>query len=323
MERRQRRLFGASAGLLALLLIPSLWIPWGADAPACAGATCDPTGDPEAAALERWQAFWAQVAEQGVEALRPAPGEPSLRAAGDTAFMRYRNLWGEVSPSARLAFQAAALANAPERKLALLRPLTQDPDPRLRFRAWLEIARVQLRRRDLVAARETARSALDVPGLPERIRADAHFVQGYAALKAGDLETAETALNQAVAADPGFWDGRQTQLIVATRLLAQPRQGLARCLDRTRQLVENLGALPALAQDRTQFRDIADRFATQGGPTNPAFALLSGLGYLWAGDRARAQATLAGAAAHRGRLPAPCEELILARATEWRGRLAP
>ncbi|MBK1719443.1 hypothetical protein CKO27_17645 [Thiocystis violacea] len=269
------------------------------------------------AAVAAWESLWSELAERGESALRPETADASLRAAGDTAFMRYRNLWGQIEGDERLAFQLAALSGDPERKLARLRPLTEAGDPRVLFRAHLELARLHLRRRAFAPAREAARAALAVPEIPERIRSDAHFILGYLASEEARLDQAETALTAAIVADPGFWDARQLRLAVLARRLAQPGRSGAECLDRTRRMIEDLGALPALAQDRTQFRDIADRFATQGAPANAALALLSGLGYLWSGDLERARTTLTGAETLQGRLPAACERLILRQVAAW------
>ncbi|AFL75714.1 hypothetical protein [Thiocystis violascens] len=312
----RRPLFAVTALLLAALLPVVLWgLTVRLSEPRTGGA-----GDGrEAAALVQWQALWSDLDARGEAALQPDARDSSLRAAGDTAFMRYRNLWGRVDKSARRAFQMAALSGDPRHKLALLQPLTTAADARTRFRAWLEMARVQLRLRDLEPAREAARAALVVADVPERIRSDAHFVLGAIAWESGSLETAESALTRAIAADPGFWDARQMRMRVLGRQLARPRQGVADCLDRTRQLILDLGALPALAQDRTQFRDIADRFAVQGAPANVAFALLAGLGYRWSGDPERARAALTSAEGQRGQLPTVCESLILEKAREWLG----
>ena len=155
---------------------------------------------------------------------------------------------------------------------------------------------------------------LAIPELTVQLTADAYFILGYAALEANDLDRAEAALAQAVDRDPGFWDARQAQLLVLNRQLNQPRQSVAACLNRSRLMIENLGALPTLAQDRTQFRDIADRFAAQAAVTNPAFRLLSGLGYLWVGDHDRARKALAEARKAQGQLPRQCETLIAAQA---------
>ncbi len=313
----ERLLFAVAALLLALLLIPSLWGWLAGSARLERGGDHGEAGREQETALARWEALWSELETRGEAALQPELTDRSLRSAGDTAFMRYRNQWREVTDPARQAFQMAALSNDPQQKIALLQPFAVNADPRTRFRALLEIARVHLRLRALDAARTSAREALAIPDLPPPIRADAHFVLGYAALEAQDLDGAEAALAQAVAGDPGFWDARQMQLLVLGRQIGQPRQSVAACLNRTRLMIENLGALPALAQDRTQFRDIADRFAVQEAAVNPALALLSGLGYRWAGDRERAHAALANIDATRGLLPPACAARVIAKAEEW------
>ena len=199
------------------------------------------------------------------------------------------------------------------RKLALIEPLTQAEEPLIRFRAHLERARLQRRLQDFESARIAARAALAVPELPERLRSDAWFILADSAWEQDRLDEAETALNAAIADDPGFWDARRLRLEVLARRLAEPRQRGAVCLDRTRRMIEDLGALPALAEDQTQFRDLADRFARQGTPSHVALALIAGLGYRWSGDTERARVTLANAERLRGRLPDGCERLILKR----------
>lgn len=314
----RRTLFAVVAALLAAVLaltLIGLARPPASDQAGAEGAT----GEQETA-LAQWEALWADIDRRGEAALQPERVDSSLRSAGDTIFMRYRNLWRDVDEPTRRAFQMAALANDPNAKIAWLQPLAaSDPAP-VRVRALVEIARIRLRQRALDEARASARQALAIPGLEPRFMADAYFVLGYAALEARDLDSAETALAEAVARDPGFWDARQTQLLVLSRQLGQPRQATAACINRTRLMIENLGALPTLAQDRTQFRDIADRFAAQSARANPAFSLLSGLGYLWAGDRDKARAALTETGKTRGVLPHPCETLLIAKAEELLAR---
>ncbi|MEY6432283.1 hypothetical protein ABC977_07645 [Thioalkalicoccus limnaeus] len=317
---RRRRLSGLAALALAAL-VP--WVLWGLlSAPVnndCDGA-CAADGDREAA-LAAWQHFWSDLAERGETALHPAAADPSLRAAGDTAFMRYRNLWGSIDRDAREAFQNAALSSDPDAKVRLLHPWTMAADKHVRFRARLEIARIHLRRRDLAAAEAMAREALAVADLVPAIVADAYFVLGAVAFEARDLDRAEEALARAVAADPGFWDARQMHLAVLAEQLGQPRQGTAPCLNRTREMIEHLGALPALAEDRTQYRDLADRFALASPVDNPALALLAGLGYLWSGDLGRARDALTRAEGARGPLPGPCADQIRDQARAYRATL--
>lgn len=314
----RRTLFAAVAGLLAAVLaltLVGLAHPPDPDSASAEGAT----GEQETA-LAQWEALWADIDRRGEAALQPERSDSSLRSAGDTVFMRYRNLWRDVDETTRRAFQMAALTNDPDAKIARLQPLaTAGPAP-IRSRALAEIARIRLRQWALDDARANARQALAIPGLEPRFMADAYFILGYAALEARDLDGAETALAEAVARDPGFWDARQTQLLVLSRQLGQPRQATAACINRTRLMIENLSALPTLAQDRTQFRDIADRFAAQSARANPAFSLLSGLGYLWAGDRDKARAALAETGKARGALPRRCEALLVAKAEELLAR---
>jgi len=275
----------------------------------------------QAAAVEAWQGLWQKIAAGGEQALAPESTDRSLRPAGDTVFMRYRGLWRGVDKAIRQTFQLAALANEPEQKLRLLTPLSTIDQPLVRFRALLEIARVRLRLNDLQGAHRAAVQALALQDrIDARAAADAHFILGYIALTEQHWEIAETALTRAIAADPGYWDARQAQLLVLGRLLARRSQSAAACLDRTRRLIEHLGALPALAQSRTQLRDIADRFESLPQRTNAAFYLLAGLGYSWAGDSARARQTLKRADRTRGRLPAACEKLILAQVQQLLAR---
>ena len=319
-ERLPRSLTITAGTLLIGLLILTFWcltqLPDSVEASSCVQDCVE-----NDAAVAQWEALWTTIKTEGERSLAPGIEDRSLRAAGDTVFMRYRNLWHKVDHSVRQRFQMAALANDPQQKLKLLQPLIETDDPQVRFRALLEIARVQLRLRAFEQVDARARQALAIADIAPRIAADAHFILGYAALEQHDLQRAEEELSKAVAYDPGFWDARQTQLLVLSRQLGRPRQRLADCLNRTRLLIENLGAMPVLAQSRTQFRDIADRFGAQALPANPAFRLLAGLGYLWAGDSGRARAVLSKAKQTHSTLPQQCEALIIARVNELLAQL--
>lgn len=296
---------------LALVLGSVLWGLARAPTPPAAGS-------PDAVAATRdaigaWEALWADVEARGVDALSPEKTDPSRRAAGDTAFMRYRNLWGPIDTPTRLAFQLAAISGEPARKRMLIEPLTQTETPLIRFRAHLELARLARRGGDFAKALASVHAALAEPDVPTRIRADAWFILGESALEQGRLQEAESALTTAIAADPGFWDARRLRLEVLAHLLARPRQSDAQCLDHTRRMIEDLGALPTLAEDQTQFRDLADRFAREDTPRQVAFVLIAGLGYHWSGAHEISQNVLKSAEHWRGRLPAGCERLILER----------
>ena len=292
-------------GGLGVLLVLLLW-PWPLEHRSRGEAAVT------AEALARWEQLWQSLETEGVESLAPEVAGSGLQPAGDTAFMRYRDFWRQVEPAALERFQRAALANNPQTKLQLLESLQRDPDPRLRYRAWLERARIELRARNLEAAETAARRALAVEGIEPLFQADAPFILGYIALERGELERADQWLEAAIQQDPGFWDARQSHLLVLVRLLERPR-GAGVCLDRTRRLIEHLGALPALAGSRSQFRDIADRLRTVGGD-NPALLLAAALGRRWAGDQASAREWLTAVREGAGRLPGACGELVRARA---------
>ena len=238
--------------------------------------------------------------------------------------MRYPNLWTTVRPAVRHQFRVAAISSNPDHKRALLETLAQDDDVQVRFRALIEIARVALRSRAFGEAQRVARAALALAGIERRLRADASFVLGVAALERQELQSAEEALTQAVdrdRGDPGFWDARWAHLTVVSHQLERHRQRTADCLDRTRWLIEHLAVMPYLAQDRTQFRDIADAFTQSAARPNAASNLVVGLGYLWGGDRTRARTALAAAQQARGSLPQQCEALILEHVETLRTRL--
>lgn len=286
----------------------------------------DGGGDITALAVERWHALWKRLqhgrtALPDPEQLTSEPLDTALRPAGDTAFMRYRNLWSSPPAAIRRRFQVAAMAGTPRQKLAVLAPLTQERDTLVRFRAWLEMARTHLRSRAFDEAIRTAHEALAVPSIEPRIAADAYFIIGIAALERQRWQRAETALARAVRHDPGFWDARWAHLSVLSHLLAERQQRTAACLDHTRVVIEHLGTMPLLAQDRTQFRDLADTLGRYTVRPNPAFHLVTGLGYLWSGDPKRARAALAAASRSQGTLPHQCERLVFERIEALLARL--
>ncbi len=276
----------------------------------------------EQAALASWESMWLAISQQGVDALAPEVAEPGLQPAGDTVFMRYRNLWSETDPEAQRRFQLVALANDPQRKLELLAPLLTARNAMIRYRALLEGARLYLRQRALEEAVAAARAALAVEGIDPREQADAHFILGFTAMETGDLVGADEALVAALTRDPGFWDARQAELLVLTRLLSLRGQGTAVCLDRARRVIEGLGALPALSQNRTQLRDMADRLDAVG-ESNPALKLAAGLASLWSGDGNQARVWLKEALVMPSRLPSPCTDLIRAKAAEQLAEAGP
>lgn len=304
-----------------LLLLAAL-VPWLPPPP----ATEAPVGGGEEAvaalaqAVADWRTLWTAVDENGEAALEPDIQSEGLRAAGDTLWMRYPGLARDVDPAARHRFQLIALSNDARRKQELLISLKDHHDPRVRQRAWLESARVALRADQPGEAALALERAL-AEAVPEGWQADTWLMMAVVALADEDRPTALAALDTAIALDPGFWDARQLRLRVSSEALTTRGLAAADCLNLSQRLLEDLGALPTLAESHEQFRVLADRFATLEGRGHPVFALLAGLAYHWVGDNAAARETLRLEGDHG--LPPDCAAELLSSGRQLRARLTP
>ena len=263
------------------------------------------------AALAAWEEMWDELHAEGVGALAPDIRMAGARYAGDTCGRRYRRLYSGVDRDTRERLVIAAFANDPQTKLQLLHPLLDSPDVRIRARASVELARVALRSGDADAAEAALqRSAgLDVPPSCE---ADRRYLEGRIAVHRGDAAGAVAAFAAAHAGDPGYWNAYRDSLPVLVRVLYEPGHGAAACLRHARNLIEVLGLLPQLAGDARQFAKLAlslERFDAQSSAT----LLASGVAWRWAGERAHSRRVLARALAAPERLPAACERAMRAR----------
>lgn len=260
--------------------------------------------------VSEWQAMWEKIEAEGYQSLAPdVAAQPSLRAAGDTCGMRYRGLFDGLPREAKHAFQVIAFSNDPDSKLRLLERSVVAGEAMVRQRAYLEIARVQLRQGRGEAALATLAAARRLAG-PSSCQADLAFMEGYIRAERSDVEQALHWLREAVRLDPGFWNARQVLVAVLTQRLHGPGLTANRCLELTRLLIENLGALPQLAQDVKQFRTIADHVAGNASGGNAATSLVAGLGYQWGGDHQRSRALFEQGQQARSALPPACRRLI-------------
>lgn len=286
-----------AGGFLLLLLLLSLGLtPRSSETPQASAL---------AAAQQSWRQLMATVMAEGEQALHPGEAGAELRAAGDTLGMRYPGLWQSLEQPLRHQFQLVALSNDPDTKRQLLAPLQSHEDPQVRHRAWLEVARLGLRQADYAAVAMALDQALQQP-VPERWQADTHLMRALLHLEARQRDAAGRELDQAVTLDGGYWDARQLRLRVYSEALSVPGQTASECLRRSQRLLEDLGALPALADSHDQFRLLADRFAALGEQGHLAFGLLAGLAYQWVGDVSAARRMLDAALSTRTRLPAAC-----------------
>ena len=261
--------------------------------------------------VQAWQKMWRELEAKGVDALDPGVNVAGAQYAGDTCGMRYRRLYGGVPSETRERMVIAAFANDPRIKRELLEPLLASPDPKIKARAAVELARVALREDDP----DGADAALDeVAGLvlPPACEADMHYLRGRVALRRGEMHAALEALAVATERDSGFWNAWRDQVPILVHALHESPQRTTDCLYRTRRLIEILGLLPQLANDVRQFGKLAlmlDRL----GAHSSATLLASGLMWQWAGQAVHGRSVLQRAQDAPQRLPAACEREIRAR----------
>lgn len=263
------------------------------------------------AALEAWKALWDALQAEGVAVLDPQVRTAGARYAGDTCGMRYRRLYSGVASDARERLAIAAFANDPETKRRLLRPLLDRPDARVRARAAVELARVALRLGDPDAAEAALRRSAGLY-LPPACEADRHYLEARIAVRRGDPATALESFSAATSSDPGYWNAWRDRLPVLVRALDEPGQGAAACLRRARNLIEVLGVLPQLADDRRQFARLALSLERLGARSS-ATLLASGVAWSWAGQETLARRALTHALDAPGLLPGACEDAVRAR----------
>ena len=275
--------------------------------------------DPAAieAAVQTWQAMWDKIETEGVDALDPGVNVAGAQYAGDTCGMRYRRLYRGVSRETRERMVIAAFSNEPRIKRQVLEPLLASPEPGIKARAAVELARVALRQKDA----DRADAALDEAAglvLPPACEADVHYFRGRVALHRGDMHAAYEALAAATERDRGFWNAWRDQIPLLVRTLHESPQRTAECLERTRRLIEVLGLLPQLANDVGQFGKLAlmlDRMGAHSSATLFASALM----WQWAGQEVHGRSVLKRAMDAPAMLPAACEREVRARIADRLG----
>ncbi len=266
--------------------------------------------DPRAieAAVEAWKQMWAELEVKGVDALDPNVSVVGAQYAGDTCGMRYRRLYRKVAPKDRERLIIASFANDPQLVRRALEPVLASPDPRIKARAAVELARVALRQKET----DRAVAALDeINGLalPPACEADVYYLRGRVAQQGGNINAALDALSMATVLDRGFWNAWRDQIPLLVSALHESPRRTAECLHHTRRLIEILGLLPQLANDASQFGKLAlllDRMGAQSSAT----LLASALAWQWAGQELYAHRILQRAIDAPALLPAACERQV-------------
>ena len=263
------------------------------------------------AAVEAWENMWAAIEAEGVDALGPGVNVAGAQYAGDTCGMRYRRLYRKIAPQDRERMIIAAFANDPELVRLVLEPVLASPNPGIRARAAVELARVALREEDAVRA-AAALDEIQGLALAPACEADVHYLRGRVAQQRGDMYAALDALNAATTLDRGFWNAWRDQIPLLVWALHESPRRTAQCLHHTRRLIEILGLLPQLADDASQFGKLAlslDRMDAHSSATLLASALM----WQWAGQEAHGRSVLQRAMDTPALLPAACEREVRAR----------
>jgi tetratricopeptide (TPR) repeat protein len=171
-----------------------------------------------------------------------------------------------------------------------LAPLRNHPDPLIRYRALLELARAAFRdapqgHPQLIP--EPLREALAVPLVPTRLKADAYFLQGFQLLGQRQAEPARVVLEHAVRLDPDFMEARW-QLLQAQLETRPPRIEVLgpndACLTYLQRLGNNIQQIGLLAEDANQFLDLARHLERVVGAGSPLRAFTIAYALLLAGD---------------------------------------
>lgn len=177
------------------------------------------------------------------EAAKAVASETGLFAAAATCGMRRSRLLPTAPRDLRTRFVLASLRTDASRKAEMLSELAAHSEPHVRFQAFYRLASVAARAGDADAARQNARAALEIQGIDDTCRADAHYLMGRLASKPA---ASERDLRIASDLDPGAWQVHADLLPVLTAQLERVADASA-CVDRTRAMIRSVILMDNLA----------------------------------------------------------------------------
>lgn len=256
------------------------------------------------------------VSEQTRKAIRNGTVVP----AADTVFLRHRSITPALEAAAVRRFQAVALAQSAALGLEILAPLRAHADPLTRYRAHLEAARLQFRTvggRPTPAADEALARALREPLPSPRLRADAMFLTGYAAVRRRAPERAVEAFRQALEADPAYQNAARWAIAAKAMWLDQEigrTLGATHCQAALEDLLATVRHLGSLVRNANHFRDMARDLRTLPALNGQAGQFVKGYLALLAADRGAARAAFAQVGEGRSTLSVPCTRVLAAHA---------
>ncbi|RKZ86527.1 MAG: hypothetical protein DRR19_14815 [Candidatus Parabeggiatoa sp. nov. 1] len=180
---------------------------------------------------------------------------------GDTVFMRYHGIFsGIINKSVARTFTAVTLSTDMDFKLKTLKQLAHAEQKNLvRYRAWLELARLHLRNRNQKMASSALSKALGITLDNEAWKADAHFLQASVHFTNKDINAALPKLETALRSDPNFVDAYVLYIraLLEASLQKETYFSQDNCTNKLTKLMDSLDMIACVTNDRHTFVHLA------------------------------------------------------------------
>jgi len=241
--------------------------------------------------------------------------------AADTVFLRHPGIMPSLDAANVQRFQASALVQEFAATQEILAPLQDHPDPVVRYRAFLELARAAFQanrgRPSPVSDRALSR-ALEQPVPPAVPTVDAVFLRGYSALHRHQLRAARTDLTDALAGDPAFLDAARW-LVAAEAAEIDRASGRAfgpdACEAVLLEIFGHVRHLGVLVTNINQFRDIGRDISGMAALNGPFGRFVAGYIALLSRDRPSARTAFSAVPQRRGALSVSCHRVLVGHVT--------
>ncbi|MDM8561182.1 hypothetical protein [Candidatus Parabeggiatoa sp. HSG14] len=179
---------------------------------------------------------------------------------GDTVFMRYYGIFsGILSEKLARTFTAITISNDIDFKLKKLTQLTHHDENLVRYRAWLELARLHLRNKNWKKAESSLSKALNETLDNEDWKVDAHFLQAYIHLTNKKINSALSQLETALAGDPNFVDAYVLYIRALLEASLQKETFFSKnsCTTKLTKLMDSIDMIACVTNDRHTFIHLA------------------------------------------------------------------
>lgn len=240
---------------------------------------------------------------------------------GDTVFMRYPGIFsGTLSETVARTFTAVTLSNDIEFKRQTLKQLTgADQTNLVRYRAWLELARLHLRNKNQKLASSALAQALGITLDNDDWKADAHFLQGSIQLTQKNINAALSKLETALSSDPNFIDGYVLYIhaLLEASLQKETYFSQQNCTNKLTKLMDSIDMIACVTNDRHTFVHLANTMESL--PAEPKIkSFIVGYGNLLAGNyltaEQRMRSLLKGKTTQWN--SSPCTQLLIKQASQ-------